>query len=227
MRHSSPMTRAPMAMALASLCWRASAAESGSDTSAQRQGGLRLAAIEMPMPDPHNATPRSAWHRPAPRRSRGRNRDSRRSPNRRSPDPAPHALFAKPVRQHGLQRDGGMIGCDRAMRMGRALLTKGMECVRLYARARAMATPSRTESVPVFRGFARHEAHPDPRRPLCPDRLLARDAGGGEECRRRDEHARGSRHGGTAGDGATFTGLPKKKGRDYVGRYVGVDEACS
>ena len=30
------------------------------DTSAQRQAGLRLTAIEMPMPEPHSATPRSA-----------------------------------------------------------------------------------------------------------------------------------------------------------------------
>ncbi|GAA3260490.1 hypothetical protein [Sphingomonas yabuuchiae] len=28
---------------------------------------------------------------------------------------------------------------------------------------------------------------------------------------------------GPAGDGSTFTGLPKKKGPDYVGRYVGVE----
>ena len=40
-------------MALASLCVRAKRAESGSDTSAQRTAGLRLAAIEMPIPLPH------------------------------------------------------------------------------------------------------------------------------------------------------------------------------
>ena len=44
-----------MAIALASLCSRASAAESGSDTSAQRSAGLRLTAIEMPMPLPQIA----------------------------------------------------------------------------------------------------------------------------------------------------------------------------
>ena len=30
------------------------------DTSAQRHAGLRLTAIEMPIPDPHTAMPRSA-----------------------------------------------------------------------------------------------------------------------------------------------------------------------
>ena len=60
---SMPISRAPMAMTLASLCSRARRAESGSETSAQRQAGWRLAAIEMPMPEPHKATPQSA--RPA------------------------------------------------------------------------------------------------------------------------------------------------------------------
>ena len=35
-------------------------AESGSETRAQRQAGLRLTAIEMPMPEPQTAMPRSA-----------------------------------------------------------------------------------------------------------------------------------------------------------------------
>ena len=39
---SMPVRRAPIAMTLASLCSRASLAESGSDTSAQRAAGLRL-----------------------------------------------------------------------------------------------------------------------------------------------------------------------------------------
>src|SRR3546814_2506540 len=60
---SSPIRRAPSAMTLASLCSRANAADSGSLTSAQRHAGLRLTAIEMPMPEPHNATPyRSEEH---------------------------------------------------------------------------------------------------------------------------------------------------------------------
>src|SRR3546814_12114184 len=57
---SRPVSRAPSAMTLASLCSRASFADKGSDTSAQRQAGLRLTAIEMPTPDPHSATPRCA-----------------------------------------------------------------------------------------------------------------------------------------------------------------------
>src|SRR3546814_605252 len=57
---SMPVSRAPSAMTLASLCSRASFADKGSDTSAQRQAGLRLTAIEMPTPDPHSATPRCA-----------------------------------------------------------------------------------------------------------------------------------------------------------------------
>ena len=54
------VSRAPIAMALASLWLRASSADSGSATSAQRTAGLRLAAIMMPIPDPHSAIPRSA-----------------------------------------------------------------------------------------------------------------------------------------------------------------------
>src|SRR3954468_3717772 len=57
---SMPIMRPPMARTLASLCSRASRAESGSATSAQRQAGWRLAAIEMPIPEPHKATPISA-----------------------------------------------------------------------------------------------------------------------------------------------------------------------
>src|SRR5690606_22200949 len=57
---STPVSRAPIATTLASLCSRASFADSGSDTSAQRHAGLRLTEIEMPIPDPHSATPRSA-----------------------------------------------------------------------------------------------------------------------------------------------------------------------
>src|SRR3546814_3352037 len=53
---SIPISRAPIAMAFASLCLRARRADRLSDTSAQRTPGLRLAAIEIPMPDPHNAT---------------------------------------------------------------------------------------------------------------------------------------------------------------------------
>ena len=47
-------------MQLALLCSRASAAESGSDTSAQRTAGWRLTLIEMPMPLPQTKTPRRA-----------------------------------------------------------------------------------------------------------------------------------------------------------------------
>ncbi len=43
---------------------RAAPAESGSSTRAQRQSGWRLTAIEMPIPEPHRAMPRSAV--PAP-----------------------------------------------------------------------------------------------------------------------------------------------------------------
>ena len=39
---SEPVSRAPMAMTLASLCSRASLAESGSETSAQRHGGVAV-----------------------------------------------------------------------------------------------------------------------------------------------------------------------------------------
>ena len=39
---------------------RAKAADSGSLTSAQRTPGLRLTAIEIPIPLPHSATPNSA-----------------------------------------------------------------------------------------------------------------------------------------------------------------------
>ena len=46
--------------ALASLCSRASGAERGSATWAQRHAGLRLTAIAMPMPEPQTAIPRSA-----------------------------------------------------------------------------------------------------------------------------------------------------------------------
>jgi hypothetical protein len=42
-------------MMLASLCSRLSLAETGSLTSAQRQAGFRLTAIEMPMPEPQSA----------------------------------------------------------------------------------------------------------------------------------------------------------------------------
>ena len=48
---SGPISRAPSAIALASLCRRASEDESGSATCAQRQAGLRLAAIATPMPE--------------------------------------------------------------------------------------------------------------------------------------------------------------------------------
>ena len=58
--HVGTVSRAPMAITLASLCSRASLAESGSETSAQRTAGLRLTAMEMPIPDPHSATPCSA-----------------------------------------------------------------------------------------------------------------------------------------------------------------------
>src|SRR5690606_31002425 len=57
---SIPVSRAPSATTLASLCSRASLAESGSDTRAQRHAGLRLTDIAMPMPEPHSAIPRSA-----------------------------------------------------------------------------------------------------------------------------------------------------------------------
>ena len=57
---SLPISRAPSAITLASLCSRASCADSGSATRAQRQAGLRLTAIEMPMPEPQTAMPRSA-----------------------------------------------------------------------------------------------------------------------------------------------------------------------
>ena len=57
---SMPTSRAPRAITLASLCSRASIADSGSDTSAQRQAGLRFIAIEMPTPDPQSAMPWSA-----------------------------------------------------------------------------------------------------------------------------------------------------------------------
>src|SRR3546814_8982048 len=51
---SMPVSRAPIATTLASLCSRASFADSGSDTSAQRHAGLRLTEIEMPIPDPRS-----------------------------------------------------------------------------------------------------------------------------------------------------------------------------
>ena len=54
---STPIRRAPSAMALASLCCRASEADSGSATWAQRQAGLRLAAMATPMPGAANADP--------------------------------------------------------------------------------------------------------------------------------------------------------------------------
>ena len=60
LRHSWPVSRAPIAMTFASLWLRASSADSGSDTSADRQAGLRLAAIEMPIPEPHSAIPNLA-----------------------------------------------------------------------------------------------------------------------------------------------------------------------
>src|SRR5207248_2440578 len=57
---SSPISLAPSAMTFALLWRRASAAETGSETSAQRAAGLRLTAIEMPIPDPQMAMPKSA-----------------------------------------------------------------------------------------------------------------------------------------------------------------------
>ena len=54
---SMPVRRAPKAKALASLCSRANAAESGSPTRAQRKARLRLTAMEMPMPLPQSAMP--------------------------------------------------------------------------------------------------------------------------------------------------------------------------
>ena len=39
---------------------KAGVPETGSETSAQRAWGTRLTAIEMPIPDPHKATPNSA-----------------------------------------------------------------------------------------------------------------------------------------------------------------------
>src|SRR5579884_763434 len=56
---SVPISRPPIASTFASLCWRASSAESGSSTRAQRHSRLRLTAIDMPMPEPHIAMPRS------------------------------------------------------------------------------------------------------------------------------------------------------------------------
>src|SRR5205814_9371990 len=57
---SLPTRRAPSASTFASLCSRASAAERGSSTRAQRQRGSRLTAMEIPMPEPQTAIPRSA-----------------------------------------------------------------------------------------------------------------------------------------------------------------------
>ena len=60
---SIPVVRAPSANTLALLCRRESRASSESWQSAARTPGTRLAAILMPIPLPHTATPRSA--RPA------------------------------------------------------------------------------------------------------------------------------------------------------------------
>src|SRR4051794_13444791 len=57
---SLPTSLAPSARTLASLCSRASVAEIGSSTRAQRQCGSRFTAIEMPIPEPQTAIPRSA-----------------------------------------------------------------------------------------------------------------------------------------------------------------------
>src|SRR5205085_9069199 len=57
---SIPISRAPSASTFASLCSRASRADSPSETNAHRQAGLRLTAIEIPIPDPHKAIPRAA-----------------------------------------------------------------------------------------------------------------------------------------------------------------------
>src|SRR6185312_13334351 len=57
---STPIRRAPSAIALASLWRRARLADSGSSTCAQRQAELRFAAMATPMPDPQTVIPRSA-----------------------------------------------------------------------------------------------------------------------------------------------------------------------
>ena len=107
---SGPINRAPRAMAFASLCPRASAADSGSATCAQRHAGLRLAAIATPIPEPHTVMPRSAW------------------PSANASASMPHiriidafvavgteiehlvALIAEPAGNQVLEVDAGMIG---------------------------------------------------------------------------------------------------------------------
>jgi len=54
---SGPIRRAPRASTLASLCWRDRRAIRLSVHRAARQPGIRLAAIEMPIPLPQTATP--------------------------------------------------------------------------------------------------------------------------------------------------------------------------
>ena len=57
---SEPIKRSPKQITFASLCWRASFAVRLLLTTAARTTGFLLAAIEIPMPDPHTRTPNSA-----------------------------------------------------------------------------------------------------------------------------------------------------------------------
>lgn len=98
-----------------------------------------------------------------------------------------------------------------------------MEWVRLYARALAMATPwkgNMCPARPVFRGM---------KRIILLSALIAVTACSRETPEVANNTAASvggpsvAATAGPAGDGSTFTGLPKKKAPDYVGRYVGVE----
>ena len=96
-----------------SLCSRASAAESGSETSAQRQAGWRLTAIEMPMPEPHSATPlrrAAVGDRLGERGSH--NRDNRPSGAVRPEIEHLVPGLARQCGERGLELDRGVIGGD-------------------------------------------------------------------------------------------------------------------